>query len=88
MSVPEVSKLHPREIRALIRQGKWRTITAGLAPGYVQTNLAILPKDFAYEFLVFAQRNPKPCPIIEVTDTGSWEPKLSAPGAPDKPDTR
>jgi uncharacterized protein YcsI (UPF0317 family) len=87
MSAPDVSKLHPREIRALIRQGKWRTPTAGLAPGYVQTNLAILPKDFAYEFLVFAQRNPKPCPVIEVTDLGSWEPKLSAPGADLRTDT-
>ena len=69
------------EARALIRQGKWRKPTAGLAPGFVQANLVVLPRELAYDFLLFAQRNPKPCPVIEVTDTGSSEPKLSAPGA-------
>ncbi|MCX5735688.1 MAG: putative hydro-lyase [candidate division NC10 bacterium] len=71
----------PREVRQQIREGKWRRPTAGLAPGFVQTNLAILPRDLAFDFLLFAQRNPKPCPVIEVTDVGSPEPKLSAPGA-------
>lgn len=71
----------PREVRQQIREGKWRRPTAGLAPGYVQANLVILPRDLAYDFLLFAQRNPKPCPVIEVTDVGSPEPKLSSPGA-------
>ena len=71
----------PREVRQKIREGKWRRPTAGLAPGFVQTNLVILPHDLAFDFLLFAQRNPKPCPVIEVTDVGSPEPKLSAPGA-------
>ena len=71
----------PEEVRGMIRQGKWRKPTAGLAPGYVQANLVVLPRELAYDFLLFAQRNPKPCPVIEVTDTGSPEPKLSAPGA-------
>jgi uncharacterized protein YcsI (UPF0317 family) len=44
-------------------------------------NLVVLPRDLAYDFLLFAQRNPKPCPVIEVTDTGSPEPRLTAPGA-------
>ncbi len=70
-----------REVRQQIRDGQWRRPTAGLAPGFVQTNLVILPKDLAYDFLLFAQRNPKACPIIEVTDTGSPEPRLSAAGA-------
>ncbi len=70
-----------REVRQQIREGKWRRPTAGLAPGYVQANLVILPRDLAYDFLLFAQRNPKPCPVIEVTDVGSPEPKLSSPGA-------
>jgi len=73
--------VHPREVRRQIREGKWRKPTAGLAPGYVQANLVVLPRDLAYDFLVFAQRNPKPCPIIEVTDVGSPEPRLSAPEA-------
>lgn len=71
----------PREVRKQIREGKWRKPTAGLAPGYVQANLVVLPRDVAYDFLLFAQRNPKPCPIIEVTDVGSPEPRLSAPEA-------
>jgi len=71
----------PCEIRTVIRQGKWRRPTAGLAPGYVQANLVVLPCELAYDFLLFAQRNPKPCPVIEVTDTGSPEPKLTARGA-------
>jgi uncharacterized protein YcsI (UPF0317 family) len=70
-----------REARTMIRQGKWRKPTAGLARGYVQANLVALPRDAAYDFLLFAQRNPKPCPVIEVTDAGSPEPRLSAPGA-------
>jgi uncharacterized protein YcsI (UPF0317 family) len=71
----------PREVRQQIREGRWRRPTAGLAPGFVQANLVILPRDLAFDFLLFAQRNPKPCPVIEVTDAGSPEPKLSAPGA-------
>ncbi len=69
------------EARMMIRQGNWRKPTAGLVPGFVQANLVVLPRELAYDFLLFAQRNPKPCPVIEVTDTGSPEPKLSAPGA-------
>ncbi|MFB3820098.1 MAG: putative hydro-lyase [Candidatus Methylomirabilales bacterium] len=70
-----------REVRRQIREGRWRKPTAGLAPGHVQANLVILPRDLAFDFLRFAQRNPKPCPVIEVTDPGSAEPVLTAPGA-------
>ncbi|MBX6754619.1 MAG: putative hydro-lyase [Thermorudis peleae] len=71
----------PAEARALIRSGAWSTHTAGLVPGAVQANVVILPADLAYDFLLFCQRNPKPCPVLEVTDRGSPEPKLTAPGA-------
>ncbi len=71
----------PQQVRHLIRQGGWRGPTAGLAPGYVQANLVVLPRELAYDFLLFAQRNPKPCPVIEVTESGSPEPRLTAPGA-------
>jgi len=72
---------HPKEIRADIRAGRLRTVTAGLAPGFVQANLAVLPKEQAYDFLLFCQRNPRPCPLLEVTDVGSPEPVGVAPGA-------
>jgi uncharacterized protein YcsI (UPF0317 family) len=55
--------------------------TSGLAPGYTQANLVILPRDLAYDFLLFAVRNPKPCPIIDVTDAGSPVPAQAAPDA-------
>src|SRR3990172_2369003 len=71
----------PKEIREDIRCGRLTGVTAGLAPGFVQANLAILPKECAYDFLLFCQRNPRPCPLIEVTDVGSPEPAGGAPGA-------
>ncbi|NES24548.1 MAG: putative hydro-lyase [Symploca sp. SIO3E6] len=71
----------PSEIRQLCRDGKLDTCTAGLALGYVQANLVILPYSLAFEFFLFCQRNPKPCPILDVTDMGDPEPKLIAPGA-------
>ena len=73
--------LHPKELRAQIRGGKLTRTTAGLAPDYVQANLAVLPREQAYDFLLFCQRNPRPCPLLEVTDVGSAEPKGVAPGA-------
>lgn len=76
----------PGEIRKLIRINQWPKPTAGLANGYIQGNLAVLPKDMAFEFLLFCQRNPKPCPIIDVTEAGSGIPSLSAPGADLKTD--
>jgi len=72
---------HPREIRADIRSGKLSGTTAGWGPGHVQANLAVLPKEQAYDFLLFCQRNPRACPLIEVTDVGSVEPVGVAPGA-------
>jgi uncharacterized protein YcsI (UPF0317 family) len=71
----------PKEIRQAIRQARYTGGTAGLAPGSVQANLVILPQAQAYDFLVFCQRNPKPCPLIEVTDPGNPEPAGVAPGA-------
>src|SRR3989441_3424283 len=76
-----IDRRHPREIRADIRSGKITSVTAGLGEGHVQANLAVLPKDYAYDFLLFCQRNPRPCPLIEVTDVGSREPRGVAPGA-------
>lgn len=69
------------EVRAAVRAGRWRRATHGLARGFVQANLAILPERHAFDFLRFAQRNPKPCPIIEVTEPGDREPAFAAPGA-------
>src|SRR2546430_2198848 len=72
---------HPREIRRDIRNGKLTGITAGLGANHVQANLAVLPKASAYDFLLFCPRNPRPCPLLEVTDGGSAEPAGAPPGA-------
>ncbi len=80
MSIQTLPKT-AREVRQLIRTGQWRGITSGVAPGHVQANLAILPKDLAFDFLLFCQRNPKPCPLLEVIEAGSVEPAITAPGA-------
>jgi uncharacterized protein YcsI (UPF0317 family) len=47
----------------------------------VQANLAILPRESAFDFLLFCQRNPRPCPVLEVLEAGQFEPDLTAPGA-------
>src|SRR6476660_4893452 len=77
----EYDALTPAEMRQVIRRGDFVGHTKGLAPGYTQANLAILPKADAYDFLLFCQRNPKPCPLIEVGEVGDPEPTWSAPGA-------
>src|SRR5215207_7940557 len=69
------------EARARMRQGEWSTTTAGIAPGVAQANLVVLPRDLAYDFLLFCMRNPKPCPVLDVTDAGSPVPGFAAPGA-------
>jgi uncharacterized protein YcsI (UPF0317 family) len=71
----------PEELRAEIRSGRWTGTTAGQAPGFAQANLVVLPKDLAFDFLVFCLRNPKPCPLMEVLETGDPVPRLTAPAA-------
>jgi uncharacterized protein YcsI (UPF0317 family) len=66
-------------VRHAARAGKLKGHTAGLAAGYVQGNLAILPQDLAADFLRFCQRNPKPCPIIALSEPG--DPHLPELGA-------
>ncbi len=58
------------DVRAAIRSGRYRRHTAGLADGRLQCNLVILPQSLALDFLRFCQRNPKPCPLVGVSDTG------------------
>lgn len=60
--------------RTRIRAGDHTGPTSGLAPGFAQANLVVLPADAALDFLRFCVRNPKPCPLLEVTDTGSPHP--------------
>ncbi len=61
----------PGAVRAAIRSGRFGSHTAGLGAGYLQANLAILPEHAALDFMRFCQRNPKPCPVSGVSDTGN-----------------
>ena len=65
------------EVRQACRAGSWTSPTAGLAAGYAQANLVMLPRDWAFDFLLFCQRNPRPCPLIDVTEAGSWQPRVA-----------
>ena len=71
----------PKDVRELIRSGEHTSYTSGMAPGHVQANLVVLPKDQAFDFLLFCQRNPKPCPLLEVMEEGSSEARQMAPGS-------
>ena len=59
---------HPVDLRAACRSGNFTGNTSGLAPGYVQCNIVILPAEWAGDFLRFCQSNPKPCPLIAVAE--------------------
>ena len=58
-------------VRQDIRNGRYTKHTAGLAAGKLQCNLAIVPESVALDFLRFCQRNPKPCPVVAISDTGN-----------------
>jgi uncharacterized protein YcsI (UPF0317 family) len=67
-----------REARLAVRRGEASRPTAGMAPGYVQGNLAILPAALAHDFLRFCQQNPRPCPVLATSAPG--DPRLPALG--------
>ena len=70
--------LSAQAARQAIRQGQWTGHTSGLADGHVQGNVVILPEALAHDFLRYCQRNPKPCPLLAVSEPG--EAKLPALG--------
>lgn len=71
----------PAAFRAAVRRGEFRGTTAGLLPGFIQANLVVLRADWAEEFSEFCVRNPRPCPLLDVTAVGSPDPRRLAPGA-------
>lgn len=71
----------PETIRMECRFGRIANPTAGLAAGYVQANLVIVPAGAADDFETFCRQNPRPCPMLERLEAGAFEPRSSAPGA-------
>ncbi len=68
----------PADLRQACRHGDFRAPTSGHAPGRIQANLMIVPKAEAFDFLLFCQRNPKPCPLVEVLAPGVLEAACAA----------
>ena len=60
----------PAEVRLRYREGL-AAPSSGQAPGFTQANLVVVPREWAYDMLLFAQRNPRPVPLLDVTDPGS-----------------
>jgi uncharacterized protein YcsI (UPF0317 family) len=73
--------LESQRVRREIRDGRITGTSRGLAPGFVQCNLAIMPKAYAFEFMLYCQRNRRACPVLEVTDPGDPVPHKLAPNA-------
>lgn len=67
-----MADLTPAQLRERIRRGLHTGPTAGLCLNYVQANLAILPQSHAFDFLLFCNRNPKPCPVLDVSEPGDF----------------
>ncbi len=68
----------PAQLRAAARDGQFSGQTSGLARGYVQANIVILPKAMAADFKTFCERNPRPCPLLAIS--GAGEPALDELG--------
>jgi uncharacterized protein YcsI (UPF0317 family) len=69
------------QLRRDIRSGRITGTSRSLAPGFVQCNLAIMPKAYAFDFFLYCQRNQRACPVLEVTDPGDPVPHRLAPNA-------
>lgn len=74
-----IARRDAQAIRADIRAGRITHQTSGMAPGFAQGNLVILPKFWAADFLRFCQANPKPCPLLAVGKPG--DPALPSLGS-------
>jgi uncharacterized protein YcsI (UPF0317 family) len=77
----DLARVSGAEVRLAIRERRWTGTTTRLALGREQANLVILPERYAFDFMRFCLRNPKPLPLMEVTDPGDPEPRQTAPGA-------
>lgn len=79
VTTAELESASAAELRAAVRAGRWTGPTAGLARGFVQANLVILPASDAGDFAEFCRLNPRPCPLLEQTAPGDPTPHAAAP---------
>ncbi|MFS0749831.1 putative hydro-lyase [Oceanobacillus sp. 1P07AA] len=69
--------MHPKQQRESFRSNQYTGTTSGMCDNFLQANMIILPKEYAFEFLLFCQRNPKSCPIVDVLEEGVPTPKIA-----------
>jgi len=70
-----------QRVRLACRNAGFTGQTSGLAEGFAQANVVVLPADLAADFREFCRRNPKPCPLLDITDPGDPVPSRLAPDA-------
>jgi uncharacterized protein YcsI (UPF0317 family) len=73
---PAGASMPPAEARRAFRSGDVSP-TSGWCDGYTQVNVVALPRDWAWDMVLFAQRNPKPCPVLDVVEDGATSPALA-----------
>ena len=77
----DMLEMNPQKFRSLVRRGEWKGATVNVCRGYAMTDIVILPKEYAYDFLVFCHRNKLAAPVVDITETGVPHPPLLAPSA-------
>lgn len=78
MTVTDYESMTGEQVRSLCRSNSFDQTTAGIAHGYTQANLVVLPDELAADFETFCQNNPKPCPLLEMLEPGDYRPKILA----------
>ncbi|MDP3880091.1 MAG: DUF1445 domain-containing protein [Dehalococcoidales bacterium] len=77
----DLSAMSPDEFRNIVRSGQWTEHSMNKCRGYAVTDMVIIPKEYAYDYLVFAHRNPETVSIVDMTEAGSPHPLRVAPDA-------
>jgi len=80
-STEEIAVMSPEDFRNIVRKGEWTGPNRDACRGYAFAGLAAVPKEHAYDFVLFCLRNPRPCPILDVTEPGDPHPRFVAPHA-------
>jgi len=80
-SEADMLEMTPKEFRGLVRTGEWNGHSLNKCRGYAVTDMVIIPKEYAYDYLVFSHRNPETISIVDMTEPGSPHPKRVAPDA-------
>lgn len=70
------AEMTPLQLRQRYRDGLC-VPTAGAARGFTQVNLVSVPERYALDFMLYASRNAKACPVLDVVEAGQIESALA-----------